>query len=107
MKQITALLFALAVTNASADPLEDKLTAYRDCTESAMPLLDDRVSDVETIATGLHAQCSAQFDAIYQEKPGLSRTEWLRIVRPHVVQSLLKYRVMQNKAPTTKAKPTS
>lgn len=105
---LAGLIFVLAFSPVHADPLEDRMAAYRDCTEAAMPLLDDGKSDAETIATGLHAQCRDEFEAIYQARPAVSRQEWQRILKPHVVQSLLKYRVMQSNRPAAKpVKPTS
>lgn len=106
--RIAGLILVLAVFPAHADELEDRMVAYRDCTEAAMPLLDDGKSDAETIATGLHAQCRDEFEAIYQARPGVSRQEWQQILKPHVVQSLLKYRVMRASQPVARpVKPTS
>lgn len=97
MKMTKCILMALALMTgaARADALEDQMAEYRDCTEAAMPLLDDGTSDADTIADGLHAQCRIQFEAIANLRQSISRSEWKRILHPHVVQSLLKYRTMK------------
>lgn len=94
---------------AQDNELDNAMVLYRDCTESAMTLMDDGKSDAETIAMGLHAQCRRQFEAVRQVVPKLSREELFDILKPHVVQSLLKYRVMKANMPQqkVKAKPSS
>lgn len=92
MMTTTARVFSTLACNAlfcaaQAQSVEEPVRAYLDCAKTAIPVIDDRVSDAATVAIGLHAQCRPAFlDA------GLNvdrQNHMAELLRPNLVQLVL------------------
>ena len=84
-----------------AQSVEEHVGRYLECARAAVQSTDDAVSDASTIAVGLHAQCRIAFVDV-----GLNldrQNNLAEVLRPTLVQFILKSRIARSKSPPSKA----
>lgn len=90
---------------AIAQSVEEPVRAYLECAKTSVSLVDDKISDATTIATGLHAQCRGAFlDA------GLNadrQNHMAELLKPNLVQFVLLSRTATARAAAPSKPPKS